>query len=120
MKKIIILFLLSIVIIFSSCKTVPKCAAYGETHKFQNTFKINNKRVSSGKSSCPAYGEAKKFQKGNKSYRKLNKYNYSCPAYGEHKKFQKSKKNYSKNRGYTYNSPSGRLNQGTIRESLLH
>ncbi len=119
MKKIILFFLSTMLFIFlvSSCKPVSKCAAYGETHKFQNLYKMPK---SHSKGNCPAYGETKKFQKGNKSYRKFNKYNYSCPAYGEHKKFQKNKKYYNKNRRYTYNSPSGRLNQGTIREKLLY
>ncbi len=62
MKKILVglIFIFSISIFISSCKTVSQCPAYGEVHYFRGDYKKHNKRY---KWSCSAYGEHKKFQK---------------------------------------------------------
>jgi hypothetical protein len=73
MKKLLLILFVLLGIFLYSCRTVPQCPAYGETHRYQGQYKIHYKIHDQ---SCPAYGEHKKFQKS-QSKREKEK----CPTF---------------------------------------
>jgi hypothetical protein len=54
------MFIILLIILLSSCKTISQCSAYGEVHHFQGKYKAKNNQY---KFACPAYGEHKNYQK---------------------------------------------------------